>query len=36
MERGCVEDQPQPVKDAEALENSKALRLIEDDGRVSL
>jgi hypothetical protein len=31
MERGCVEDQPQQVKDLESLENSKALRLAEDD-----
>jgi hypothetical protein len=31
MERGCVEDQPQPVKHAEALENSVGLRLVEDD-----
>jgi hypothetical protein len=31
MERGCVEDQPQHVKDSESLENSKALRLVEDD-----
>jgi hypothetical protein len=31
MERGCVEDQPQRVKDSESLENSKALRLVEDD-----
>jgi hypothetical protein len=23
MERGCVEDQPQPVKQAESLENSE-------------
>jgi hypothetical protein len=31
MERDCVEDQPQPVKHAEALENSEGLRLVEDD-----
>jgi hypothetical protein len=31
MERGCVKDQPQQVKDSESLENSKALRLVEDD-----
>jgi hypothetical protein len=31
MERGCVEDQPQPVKHAEALENSEGLRLLKDD-----
>jgi hypothetical protein len=31
MERGCVEDQPQPVKHAESLENTKDLRLAEDD-----
>jgi hypothetical protein len=31
MERGCVEDQPQPVNHAEALENSEGLRLVEDD-----
>jgi hypothetical protein len=31
MERGCVEDQPQHVKDSESLENSKALRVVEDD-----
>jgi hypothetical protein len=30
MERGCVEDQPQPVKHAEALENSEGLRLVEE------
>jgi hypothetical protein len=30
MERGCVEDQPQPVN-AEALEDSEGLRLVEDD-----
>jgi hypothetical protein len=44
MERGCVdlsavalakaEDQPQHVKDSESLENSKALRLVEDDTAV--
>jgi hypothetical protein len=31
MERGCVEDQPQHVKDSESLENSKALRLVGED-----
>jgi hypothetical protein len=31
MERGSVEDQPQPVKHAEALENAEGLRLVEDD-----
>jgi hypothetical protein len=31
MERGCVEDQPQPAKHAEALANSGGLRLVEDD-----
>jgi hypothetical protein len=31
MERGCVQDQPQPVQHAEALENSEGLRLVEDD-----
>jgi hypothetical protein len=31
MERGCVKDQPQQVKDSESLEDSKALRLVEDD-----
>jgi hypothetical protein len=31
MERGCVEDQPQPVNHAEALESTKGLRLVEDD-----
>jgi mono/diheme cytochrome c family protein len=31
MERGCVEDQPQPVKHAESLEKSEGLRLAEDD-----
>jgi hypothetical protein len=35
MERGCVEDQPQPVKHAEALVNSEGLRLVEDDTVVS-
>jgi hypothetical protein len=31
MERGCVKDQPQQVKDSESLDNSKAPRLVEDD-----
>jgi hypothetical protein len=31
MERGCVEDQPQPVRHAESLENSEGLRLVEND-----
>jgi hypothetical protein len=31
MERGRVEDQPQQVTDPESVENSKALRLVEDD-----
>jgi hypothetical protein len=31
MERGCVKDQPQQVKGSESLENSKTLRLVEDD-----
>jgi hypothetical protein len=31
MEPGCVGDQPQPVKHAESLENTKGLRLVEDD-----
>jgi hypothetical protein len=31
MERGCVEEQPQPDKHAEALVNSGGLRLVEDD-----
>jgi hypothetical protein len=31
MERGCVEDQPQQVKHSESPENSKALRLVEDN-----
>jgi hypothetical protein len=31
MKRGCVEDQPQQVTGSESLENSKALRRVEDD-----
>jgi hypothetical protein len=31
MERGCGQDQPQPVKHAEALEKFRGLRLVEDD-----
>jgi hypothetical protein len=31
MVRGCVEDQPQQLKHSESPENSKALRLVEDD-----